>query len=185
MSLSDFTTVEWATLAAPIIASAVVLIVARVRGYSFAGDIGLRLPTGGSTLLWSLIWLGVAIAGEYVARLQGESQPASWWAQFSRDQIIVRAIQIIVLYPIAEELVFRGLLFHALEKRAGWVLAVLGSATLFTIGHFDRDPLGLLQTFVDGTLYAVVRRGSGSLLLPIGLHMTGNAFAVFQRLGFG
>ena len=176
---------DWAALFAPLAAVGVVIFVARVRRYPLGTDIGLRAPAAAPALVWAFIWILVAVTAEYASSLQGADAVSNWRSQYSTEQIVVRAFQIALLYPIAEELVFRGLLFHVLDRRAGWIVAVLGSSLLFTIGHFDRSPLNLLITFVDGTLYAIARRDSGSVFVPMALHMAGNSFAVAQRLGMG
>lgn len=182
MLLSSLTFGEWATLIAPLGVCALVITVAWARGYALGSDIGLRTPAATPALVWAFIWVLVAVAGEFASASGGDNVP-NWRAQFSSEQIAIRAVQLAVLYPIAEELVFRGMLFHVLDRRAGWIVAVLTSALLFAVAHFDRSPLNLLITFIDGTLYAIARRDSGSVLTPMALHMAGNAFAVAQRLG--
>jgi hypothetical protein len=72
------------------------------------------------------------------------------------------AVGMVVLGPLVEELLFRGALLHALERRSRF-LAVYGSALLFAAAHaLDRAAWLMLPTlFVLGVVlgYEVLRTG--------------------------
>jgi membrane protease YdiL (CAAX protease family) len=73
--------------------------------------------------------------------------------------------------PFAEEYLFRGLLFRALDREWGGWKAVLGSAAFFTIYH---PPLAWIPVFTVGTLNALLFKKTGKLLPAVALHMAYN-----------
>lgn len=95
----------------------------------------------------------------------------------SADQPDVRfayGILAVCFAPFAEEYLFRGLLYRALDREWGGWKAVLGSAAFFTVYH---PPLAWIPVFTVGALNAVLFKRSGKLLPAVALHMAYN-FAV-------
>jgi membrane protease YdiL (CAAX protease family) len=81
------------------------------------------------------------------------------------------------LVPIAEETMFRGVVFPVLRARIGNTLgAVIVSALIF--GGFHLYPLQIVVGCVLGLPLAWLRHWSGSLVAPIALHMTHNLCVV-------
>jgi membrane protease YdiL (CAAX protease family) len=78
--------------------------------------------------------------------------------------------------PVLEELVFSGFVINAIAKRHGFVAAVLGASTCFTLVHVPRFGVGqhLLLVFFAGVTCALIRVFSGSLLLAVFGHWTIN-----------
>jgi membrane protease YdiL (CAAX protease family) len=74
--------------------------------------------------------------------------------------------------PFAEEYLFRGLLFRALDREWGGWHAVAGSAAFFAIYHqpFAWLPVGLL-----GVANALLFKKTGRLAPAVVLHMVYNA----------
>lgn len=92
--------------------------------------------------------------------------------------ILMTAIGVAILVPIAEELFFRGLLHTWLVKRSLRLIPrlVLSSA-VFAIYHLDS--LGVVaSSFLLGLTAAWVYERTGSLLMAIVVHMTTNGIAV-------
>jgi membrane protease YdiL (CAAX protease family) len=73
--------------------------------------------------------------------------------------------------PFAEEYLFRGLLFRALDREWGGWKAVLGSAAFFTVYH---PTLAWIPVFTVGVVNAILFKKSGKLLPAIALHMAYN-----------
>ena len=84
--------------------------------------------------------------------------------------------------PIAEEILFRGVLFRTVRDRGFPTLALLGTAVLFGVIHFNLGALVPLTAF--GLLLALLTDRTGGLLAPIAAHMTFNA-APFVLLQLG
>lgn len=87
----------------------------------------------------------------------------------------------VVLAPITEEIVFRGVLFRALADKLGmWPAAILSSA-VFAVIHFEvlfSQPLALVGLFTVGLLLAIAYHRTGSLLVPIVGHAVFNGVSV-------
>ena len=110
-------------------------------------------------------------------------QPATDWAwplNHPRDLLYLA-----LLYPVVEELLFRGLLQGALLKREpmrrkhlGLTRANLLVSVLFSALHFfAHPPLAALSVLVPSLIFGHFRDRHGSLHAPIALH-------VFYNLGY-
>ncbi len=86
-------------------------------------------------------------------------------------------LMVAVLGPVAEELLFRGAIQGELVKKYPPVLAILLSAMLFGIIHFN--PAQVIFAFLYGLLLGWLYYQSGSLLLCILLHILNNSTSVF------
>lgn len=89
--------------------------------------------------------------------------------------------------PIVEELFFRGLVLRALRKRAGTVVAVIGSSILFGLAHPQDLPgdalaLVMISLAVLATLFAVLVIRTGRLGPAIVAHATFNAWTLARVL---
>jgi membrane protease YdiL (CAAX protease family) len=85
------------------------------------------------------------------------------------------AVIAILFAPLAEEYLFRGLLFRALDKEWGGWRAILGSAAFFAIYHpvLSWLPVGLL-----GATNALLFKKTGRLAPAVILHMVYNTVVV-------
>lgn len=91
----------------------------------------------------------------------------------------------VVLAPILEEIMYRGLVMTALEKGKKWGLDVLGSAILFGILHISGHGWVLTDFFVymgGGLIFAVLFRMTKSIYWPIGLHIVYNGIGQILML---
>jgi membrane protease YdiL (CAAX protease family) len=82
------------------------------------------------------------------------------------------AVMAVGFAPIAEEYLFRGLLFRSLDREWGGWRAVLGSAAFFAIYH---PPLSWLPVGLLGVANALLFKKSGRLFPAVLLHMVYNA----------
>jgi membrane protease YdiL (CAAX protease family) len=82
------------------------------------------------------------------------------------------AIMAIGFAPFAEEYLFRGLLFRALDREWGGWRAVVGSAAFFAIYH---PPLSWLPVALLGAANCLLFKKTGRLAPSVLLHMVYNA----------
>jgi membrane protease YdiL (CAAX protease family) len=82
------------------------------------------------------------------------------------------AIMAVLFAPFAEEYLFRGLLFRALDREWGGWRAVVGSAAFFAIYH---PPLSWLPVALLGAANALLFKKTGRLAPAVLLHMIYNA----------
>ncbi|MGD8329324.1 MAG: type II CAAX endopeptidase family protein [Acidobacteriota bacterium] len=83
----------------------------------------------------------------------------------------------VVTAAICEEFLFRGLILGLLARRAGWVSAIVWSATLFAIYHLN--PVVLLPVTLVGLYLGLLVWRSGSLYPAIAAHALNNGLALF------
>ena len=89
---------------------------------------------------------------------------------------IIAWLGIAMVIPIAEEIVFRGLLFGAFQKWWGITGAILGSAFVFACFHLQI--IGFIHLFFVGLILGWARWQTRSLGLPIVIHSLNNAIAL-------
>ena len=98
----------------------------------------------------------------------------------------------LVVAPVQEELVFRGLLFRALRDRYGFSPAAWASGVAFGLVHYvpggsPADPVLLMGAMVaTGYGLALIYERRGNLLAPVAAHaafnLVGLAFLLMARL---
>jgi len=75
------------------------------------------------------------------------------------------------LVGLVEELLFRGLVYHALQSWGGVRAAIWGSSAGFMLWHiFGQGPLIGVTTFVIGLVFALLRWRAGGILGLVILH---------------
>ncbi|NUN50575.1 MAG: CPBP family intramembrane metalloprotease [Candidatus Brocadiae bacterium] len=91
-------------------------------------------------------------------------------------------LAVAVVAPIAEEILFRGVLFRALRLRWGVFPAMLVSAAIFSAVHLDL--LHALPIFMLGLVLAFITEESGSLIPGITLHALVNGITLWVTWSF-
>jgi membrane protease YdiL (CAAX protease family) len=86
-----------------------------------------------------------------------------------RASYVVTAV---MFAPFAEEYLFRGLLFRALDREWGGWRAVVGSAAFFAVYH---PALAWPPVFLLGAANALLFKKTGQLAPAVVLHMVYNA----------
>ena len=87
------------------------------------------------------------------------------------------AVMLVLIAPVAEELLFRGLLLHTLASRWGF-----RRAAFFTAGFFALLHANLLGIFVFGLVLTVLYMKTRSLLAPMLCHAFNNLFPLLMSL---
>jgi membrane protease YdiL (CAAX protease family) len=87
------------------------------------------------------------------------------------------AVMAVAFAPFAEEYLFRGLLYRALDREWGGWRAVVGSAAFFAIYH---PALSWLPVALLGAANALIFKKAGRLMPAVVLHMVYNAVVVLR-----
>ena len=150
-------------------------------------DVGLqRLPT------WSE--LGLAPAGfvayfivsaivmyvvtQLVPAFDSQQVQEIGFSQLStRFEYMLAFLTLVVIAPVAEEVLFRGYLYGKLQKYVPWWGAAIVTSILFGLAHGQWNVA--IDTFVLGMFLAMLRTVSGSLWPAIVLHMIKNGIAYY------
>ncbi len=103
-----------------------------------------------------------------------EAQSGTWW------QFGVIAFCSLVLAPVAEELLFRGVLFQAFSKMLGKYGATAGVSLLFALLHWNM--LTFLSLFLMGIILQKAAEETGTLRTAIWIHFLNNLIAILHLL---
>jgi membrane protease YdiL (CAAX protease family) len=145
----------------------------------------VRLTWSRSLLIAVGLGLALGLAGRgYLALLRLIPAVAE---QLHRSDMLMSSIphlrlsifvMAVCIAPFAEEYLFRGLLFRALDREWGGWRAVLGSAAFFASYH---PALSWLPVAMLGSVNALLFRRTGRLLPSVATHMVYNAVVLWVR----
>jgi uncharacterized protein len=172
-----------------------VVYVTRLKGQkSLARDFGLvvRLRDAKALVVGATLEIVLTLALFPILRLdpKAENQQLLNDLKDHRDAatIVLFFIGAVILAPIIEELLFRGVLLRALLRRMAPVTAVLVSAVIFALVHYIGDPntLPFLPALTGlGAMLAVVALRSGELSTSIFIHAGFNLTTTILFLASG
>lgn len=163
-----------------------------------------RVATLQSILLLLLIGVGLAIAMDVISlRLTGVALPEPELTRPYVDHFadgfsilfftwVLAFALMVVLQPISEELVFRGILLPALRRSFGAWPGYLLSAAIYGLFHFmiyssgSNDSVSiwysLLIPFIAGLIFGAVRLYTGSTRAAVLTHAAFGLFALIKLL---
>jgi membrane protease YdiL (CAAX protease family) len=140
-------------------------------------------------LVWTAVGLAAALAGswllgELMTRLEFPVAEQRRILEITRAarrgeatlQLWMLAGSAVVLAPLAEEWMFRGLLFRRIHARAGLPIAFVCSSLAFAAIHANLAGF-VIYTWL-GLVFAETLRRTGRLWTAIVVHMGNNAFAL-------
>lgn len=172
---------------APFIVALPALTIALKKGKINKDELGLNRPSSLSAFLfWILGFALFTVAAELFLYSQRLSDVQQW--TYSIPAMLIRSLGILILAPLTEEILLRGLLLSKLRQRAPMIVAVLVQSLLFVVLHaitYDSSiqaKIGIAQIFIDGCLFAFARIQTRSVYTSIGMHMFGNFIALLQRI---
>jgi membrane protease YdiL (CAAX protease family) len=162
-------------------------LVARRKGRgSLRADFGLvaRLPGGRLTTaaLWLLAGVALQLAIlpflQIVVNVHGKAETQDVVEQFKQARgpaLVLFAVIVVTVAPVAEELLFRGALLRALQRRMTPAWAVFVSALAFAAVHPLLSPsigsvIAIPGLFALGLLSAALAIRTGNLSASILLH---------------
>jgi membrane protease YdiL (CAAX protease family) len=130
----------------------------------------------------ALAVLAVGLAGEWgIDRLAVSFNQASHWTEWFDPDLVwgplpivaISLLEYVVLAPLFEEIVFRGLLFATLRRRFGWGSSALISASIFAVAH-GYGLLGFASVLWSGIVWAWAYEKTGSVLPGMAGHALNN-----------
>ena len=155
------------------------------RGFSWA-DLGVRPISG----IWALAAIVAAFACLFAAgaisRITERYFDTPMMDQYETELIppggitwryaVALIVTVGILVPIAEELLFRGVLYTWLRQRLSILPCTLISAALFALAHGNRQMMA--QIFIVGIVLALIYEKSRSILVSGLVHMTVNTLSL-------
>lgn len=184
-----YLTDQWLSFAVTAIGTAVAIgvlaLAARLRGWKARDYLGLVLPSRHYVLIAVAVVLAILASDLIVTDILGAGLPASQVYDYTRAKstgtLPLWWIDLVLLAPLSEEIMFRGLL------QRGWVRSDHGAipgiviiSVLWTALHVGFEWLHLASIFFSGLLLGWVRWRSGSTLLTITVHALVNLEACFE-----
>ena len=139
-------------------------VASRKIAFAFVAGLALQFPLAELGNLVSILW---PMPLEERLRMQALVTPRS------TVDAIMAFFTIVLVAPVSEELLFRGLLFRGLFTRYGSLVAVLFTAILFGISH--GFSVALIFATAAGLLFGGVAHRTGSVAPTMAMHMAVNA----------
>ena len=88
--------------------------------------------------------------------------------------ILLTFITVVIIAPITEEFIFRGILLHRWSSKWGIAVGIVASSVLFGLVHGD---IFIPERIFGGAIYAILYLKTKSLMVPIVLHAVNNLIA--------
>lgn len=121
-----------------------------------------------------------SIALSNLIALSGLTQSSQTYQSFTNSyetlQIWFAFLAIGVVAPIAEELIFRGLMYRRFAKDGGIIPAMIFSSICFGVIHGNIPQF--IFAFFSGLVLCLVYEKSGNILIPIICHMAVNCVSL-------
>jgi len=123
--------------------------------------------------------IGIAILSSELNNILNYYFPISTDSQIidtlMQDDLLGVFITVLLVAPIVEEMLFRGIILEGLSRHYKLTTAVLVSSILFALVHLPVGVIVAINIFFLALFLAWVRLESGSLLLCVICHATFNA----------
>jgi membrane protease YdiL (CAAX protease family) len=164
----------------------------RYRKLSFIKEVGLGFKPKLSSLGWAIVTYGayflvliisVGLISWLVPAIDVDQSQQIGFDGASGTNLIFVFLTLVVLPPIAEEIIFRGFLFQRLEKLIKIYPAAIVTSLIFAIAHTEflgDNPLNwiaAIDTFVLSFFLILLLVKTKSLWASILLHALKNCFA--------
>lgn len=105
-----------------------------------------------------------------------DQEIVSWIKAGMRSSPWLTLVGVVIAAPMAEEILFRGLLYGALQRwlSARWIIVL--TALVFAVVHLQ--PVYFLPLFGFGLVLGLARHKSGTLALPFFIHLLNNSISL-------
>lgn len=124
----------------------------------------------------------IIVLGYYFVGLDlSDQQELKALKSMDTKNIIADLLSGLIVGPILEEIIYRGILYVPLYRKVGKHLAMILTSFAWTFGHFY-DFTTSIGVFILGLFLAWLYNRSGSLLHPIIFHMFRNNWLIYYIL---
>lgn len=158
---------------------AIALMFLHVRGYRFnLHTLGFRRTHLLKAMLLVMAVLVLSEVGNiiYQSFITPKPQPVLQEIQPGLPALALAIIQIVIIAPIAEETIFRGIIHQGLARQLSFLPAGILSAAIFAAAHLQRDIF--VPIFILGFGFAFLMQYTRSLWPSIAGHMIFNLVSV-------
>lgn len=163
-----------------------VLVIMMIRrNYPVRRYLALQRVSAGKALGWAIGGAALAFSFDGLLSLTKVVPTPEWMVKVYSSAHFLPGLlfAIIVLAPIVEELVFRGLVFSGIQARLGNFWAVIFATVPWTLLHIQQyEWYFLLPVFGLGLLLGLARWRTGSIYVPLAIHFLNNILASVQMI---
>ncbi len=124
----------------------------------------------------------MAIVGQYIPVVEDELTRI---AMSSRASLYTIAIMAVFTAPLVEEVIYRGLMYSAFQRKLGTFFSVILVTVLFTSVHIPQyweNPSKIILIACLSLVLTLMRASSGNLLPAIILHTMFNSISAIQMI---
>lgn len=188
---NDGTVISYSIIIGCVLLIAISVLIIRLRGGNSRQYLALK-PFAFSTGMKMLGWLILFMIGSQILTYFLDETPLVFvdplYQSVSSVWLLVFAM--VIVAPLYEELVFRGILWSAISeqfvtsqlKYHGAIVASLVTSLIFAVIHVQYGIYEISTIVVLALLFCYARVKSGSLLLPMLMHMINNGVAMGQYI---
>lgn len=170
----------------PFLVIILVLIIRVRKGKLSKDDLGIRKPeTNVKAVIWCVSFFIFCILTELILFQFRLLEFKNY--EFNIKISFLKIGGMVFIAPIAEELLYRGFfLTKLIQFNVNKHLAIFIIAILFVLVHsfvFDNtlsSKIGIIQIFIDATLFGYARLTTKSIYTPITMHIIGNLIATAE-----
>ncbi|MFZ1692688.1 MAG: type II CAAX endopeptidase family protein [Flavobacteriales bacterium] len=145
----------------------------------FAVLLGIRAPKVMQIFTWAALFAGLVLIIEGLSRFSPVFDTDFMETVVgSTTNLPLLFIGVAILGPLFEELLLRGLLFGAVRHIADEHVSVAVTAGVFALMHLQYSLPIMLLILPMGIVLGYARARTGSLLVPIVLHMANNGLSI-------
>lgn len=178
-----------AICSAPAEIGIVALAIRFARG-RFAEYLALARPSRGYLLIGIALLVALLPLADTITWMTGRSIVPPFVVEAyksARDSgtLWLLGIALVVAAPLTEEIVFRGFMYRGFAaSRVGVAGAIVIPAAIWAAMHVQYENFFIIQIFLLGVVFGLLRFGSGSTLLTIVLHGVVNLSSLLQTAYF-
>jgi uncharacterized protein len=166
----------------PLIIVMCILFVHLRKGITFQDYLGLKRVKVSQMLIWcaiiAIVFLGMDQLENAIGYSNGKDSGLKMYK--TAGCVPVLWFMTVILGPVTEETVFRGFVFKGFNAALGPVLTIILTSFIHTILHFQSGLITQIMRFIAAVLFCIARTRTGSLYVPITMHMVGNLVGMSQ-----
>jgi membrane protease YdiL (CAAX protease family) len=137
-------------------------------------DIWMVLPAFVAYFALTLLLGGIA-AAFLSEEVINQEQDTGFGDASALWEMALAFVALVIIAPVAEELLFRGFLFRRLRRDWPFFVSALVTAALFGLAHFQINVA--IDTFALALPLAYLMEKTGNVFIPIALHSLKNLIA--------
>jgi hypothetical protein len=136
--------------------------------------------------------VALGLVGDWLIVIAGDTfQSSVHWNEWfvpqlvwgSQMDLVKTAIEFVVLAPLFEELIFRGILFTSLRKKFNFPISMVASGLVFALAH-GYGLIAFLTVLWSGCLWAWAYERTGSVIPGTIAHAVNNGVVVYSLVAF-